>query len=218
MKERIILFDLDGTLTDSAEGILKSVRIVLTHYGIDVPERDDLHVFIGPPLRNTFRLYGVPEEEIENALKLYRKRYFSVGKFENHLYPGVKELLLRLRADGCRLYVATSKPEHLAVEILQHFGIAELFDTIAGATLDGGRDTKESVIAYLFETLGVSPSESGAVMVGDTAFDVIGARKHGLNTVAVSWGYGTVEELSEAGAIRTVETAEELYDVLVGDR
>ena len=214
MKERIILFDLDGTLTDSAEGILKSVRIVLTHYGIEVPEGDDLHAFIGPPLRDTFRRYGVPADEVENAVKLYRQRYFSIGKFENTPYPGVAELLRHLREDGHRLYVATSKPEDLAVEILHHFGLDIFFDRITGALLSGGRDSKESVISYLFGTLGVSPSESGAIMIGDTAFDVIGARRNGLEAVAVSWGYGTREELLAAGATRIVDTVDELYAAL----
>lgn len=214
MKKRVILFDLDGTLTDSAEGILKSVRIVLDHYGIEVPSGDDLHAFIGPPLRDMFFRYGVPRSECENALKLYRERYFSVGKFENRLYSGVKELLERLRADGHRLYVATSKPENLAIEIMRHFEIDSYFELIAGAKLDAGRDSKASVIAYLFETVGVTPATSGALMVGDTAYDVIGAREHGMETVAVSWGYGTREELCEAGALRIVDTVNELYAAL----
>ena len=216
MKDRIILFDLDGTLTDSAEGILKSVRIVLTHYGIDVPDGDDLHSFIGPPLRDNFRLYGVPAEECENAVKLYRKRYFSVGKFENRPYPGVKELLSRLRDAGCRMYVATSKPEDLAIEILGHFGLLSYFDRVAGASLDGGRDSKESVIAYLFREIGVTPEDSGAVMVGDTPFDVLGAKRTGLGAIAVSWGYGTREERTNAGASVIVDTMDELYDALLG--
>ena len=193
--KKIILFDLDGTLTDSAEGILKSVRMVLDHYGIEVPENDPLHAFIGPPLRATFPAYGVPRDEVENAVKLYRKRYFSVGKFENTPYPGVEALLTRLRDAGYRLYVATSKPEDLAVEILQHFDLAKYFDLICGARIDGGRDSKEKVIAYLFETVG---ARTEALMIGDTAFDVLGAKENGIPAIGVTWGYGDLEKLASA--------------------
>jgi phosphoglycolate phosphatase len=215
-KERVILFDLDGTLTDSAEGILKSVRIVLDHYAIAVREDDNLHAFIGPPLRVMFAKYGVPADEVENAVKLYRTRYFSVGKFENRPYDGIRALLARLSREGYRLYVATSKPEELAVEILTHFGLAQYFDRIAGACIGAGRDSKSAVIRHLFEQIGVSPAESGAVMVGDTYLDIEGARKHSLRSVGVTWGYGIEQEMRDAGADAIVETVDALYHTLCG--
>lgn len=213
-RETRLLFDLDGTLTDSAEGILKSVREVLVHYGIAVPDEEKLREFIGPPLRMTFAKYGVPAEEIENALKRYRSRYFSVGKFENRPYDGIAELLDRLRAAGFRIYVATSKPEDLAVEILRHFGLAERFDLICGALIGAGRDSKAKVIEHLFEEIGVDPREGKAVMIGDTAFDVLGAKAVGLEAIAVTWGYGSETEMAAAGAAHTVSTPEELYALL----
>ena len=210
----IVIFDLDGTLTDSAEGILKSVRMVLAHYGITVPEGDTLNAFIGPPLRLTFAQYGVPEAEVENAVKLYRTRYFSVGKFENTPYDGIEALLRRLSDEGYRLYVATSKPESLAVEILQHFSLARYFDLICGALIGAGRDKKEDVLRYLFEKLGVEPTEGSAVMVGDTVLDVNGANKIGIPSIGVSWGYGDVPAMRGAGAAAIAETPEELYELI----
>lgn len=211
----IVIFDLDGTLTDSAEGILKSVRIVLSHYGITVPEGDTLNSFIGPPLRVMFPKYGVPEAEVENAVKLYRSRYFSVGKFENTPYPGIREMLSRLSDEGYRLYVATSKPETLAVEILQHFSLAQYFGLICGATIGAGRDSKGDVLRYLFATLGeADPSMWNAVMVGDTVLDVNGANELGIPAIGVSWGYGDVSAMREAGAVAIAETPEELYELL----
>lgn len=215
-KEKIILFDLDGTLTDSGEGILKSVRIVLDHYGIAVEDESALREFIGPPLRVTFAKYGVPESEIENAVKLYRTRYFAVGKFENRPYDGVRELLSRLSSEGYGLYVATSKPEELAVEILTHFGLAQYFSRISGALIGAGRDSKSAVIAYLFHEIGVSPAESGAVMVGDTYLDIEGARENALRSVGVTWGYGEEADMRKAGADAIVNTVDELYHTLCG--
>ena len=215
-KEKIILFDLDGTLTDSAEGILKSVRIVLDHYAIAVREDDNLHAFIGPPLRATFAKYGVPADEVENAVKLYRTRYFSVGKFENRPYDGIRELLARLSSEGYGLYVATSKPEELAVEILTHFGLAPYFTRISGALIGAGRDSKSAVIAYLFDEIGASPAESGAVMVGDTYLDIEGAKANGLRAVGVTWGYGEEADMRKAGADAIVHTVDELYHTLCG--
>lgn len=214
MQDRIFLFDLDGTLTDSAEGILKSVRIVLEHYGIEIPNEAALRPFIGPPLRISFKEWGIPEEELENAISLYRSRYFSVGKFENQPYPGIRELLARLSEEGYPMYVATSKPEDLSIEILRHFDLANYFHRICGASMDRSADTKDKVIARLLqETLG-DRAEKRVMMIGDTAFDVLGANAHGIPCVGVSWGYGTRADLDEAGAVAVVDSAEELYDVL----
>lgn len=214
MRDQFFLFDLDGTLTDSAEGILKSVKMVLDHYGIKLSDESELRRFIGPPLRMTFREYGVPEHEIEEALRLYRSRYFSVGKFENHPYPGIQELLERLTVEGYRLYIATSKPEDLSIEILRHFGLAKYFHRICGASMDRSADTKDKVIERLLSDISAECPKENAVMIGDTAFDVLGAKTHGIPCVGVAWGYGTRAELDEAGAIAVVDSAEELYHVL----
>ncbi len=211
MKEKAILFDLDGTLTDSGEGIMKCAQLALNHYGITVDAFEDLRVFVGPPLVDSFVNFGVPAQEAMNAVTVYRSRYMTVGKFENFPYPGIEELLKKLKADGHKLYVATSKPESTSIEILEHFGLARYFDIICGATMGTSRSSKASVIAYLLEQTGRA---AHTVMVGDTAFDVLGAKAHGIPTIGVSWGYGKVEDLVSAGAAAIALTVDELYELL----
>lgn len=210
---KAILFDLDGTLTDSGEGILNCATVTLEHFGLPVPSREEMRVFVGPPLRDTFFKYGVPADRLDEAVAVYRKRYIPVGMFENRPYDGIENLLKELKAQGNRLYVATSKPEWMAIEILTKFCLAPYFEIIAGATMDGVRDAKADVIAYLLEQTG---SVTEALMVGDTAFDVIGAAAHGIPTIGVSWGYGTVESMVSAGAAGIANNMDELFALLNG--
>jgi phosphoglycolate phosphatase len=170
-----------------------------------------MRVFVGPPLHETFVRFGVPEDKADEAVAIYRSRYIPIGKFENTPYAGIEELLGRLVAEGHKLYVATSKPEKLSVEILEHFGLAEYFTLICGASTDRSRSTKEAVIAYLLEQSG---NHDQILMVGDTVFDVIGAKMHGIPTIGVSWGYGEVEDMLEAGAAGIANTMDELYALL----
>lgn len=208
---KAILFDLDGTLTDSGEGIMNCAKLALEHYGIEVPDRESLRVFVGPPLHDTFVKFGVPPQEADHAIEIYRSRYIPIGKFENYPYPGIRELLEMLKADGHRIYVATSKPEGMSKEILEHFDLAQYFEIICGASTDRSRSTKDMVIAYLLEQTG---RDLEAVMVGDTAFDVLGAKAHGIPTIGVSWGYGLVDDMEQAGAAAIAHTTEELYTLL----
>ena len=208
---KAILFDLDGTLTDSGEGIINCVKLALNHYGIKVDNEESLRVFIGPPLQKTFVEFGIPKEEVDNAIKIYRDRYIPIGKFENRPYDGIRELLEKLRDSGCKLYVATSKPEETALEILDHFDMTKYFDIICGASFDVSRHSKDKVIEHLLERIG---EKIDAVMVGDTAFDVLGAKANGIPTVGVSWGFGKVADMVEAGAIGIANTMDELYDLL----
>lgn len=208
---KAILFDLDGTLTDSGEGIMKCAKLALEHYGIPVPELEALRVFVGPPLHDSFVRFGVPEEEAANAIAIYRSRYLTVGKFENFPYPGIEDLLKDLKARGFRLYVATSKLESTSIEILDHFGLSQYFDMICGATMGTSRSSKASVIAWLLEQTGL---KDNMIMVGDTAFDVIGAKAHGIPTIGVSWGYGTVADMEQAGAIAIAHTMDQLKALL----
>lgn len=210
--QKAILFDLDGTLTDSGEGIINSVIPALEHYGIAIPSREELRVFVGPPLHDTFLRFGVPADQLDNATEIYRSRYIPIGKFENAPYPGIPELLETLKAQGHKLFVATSKPEPMAVEILEHFDLARYFDRICGASMDTSRSSKEAVIAYLLEQNG---SAENMVMVGDTKYDVIGAKAHGIPTIGVSWGYGEIEEMLEAGAAAIAHTTQELLELLL---
>lgn len=209
MERLSILFDLDGTLTDSGEGIINCVSLALRHFGLPVPQDGSLRQFVGPPLRDSFPRFGVPRDRVEEAVAVFRSRYNTVGKFENVPYPGIRELLERLRQDGHRLVVATSKPEITAREVLEKFDLARYFTEICGADMEGERDTKDAVIAYLLEKL---PSKERRVMVGDTVFDIEGARKHGIPTVAVTWGYGRAEDLT--GAQSLADSPEALYGIL----
>jgi len=206
-----ILFDLDGTLTDSGEGIINCASLALEHFGIPVPDRETMRVFVGPPLDKTFREFGVPADKTDEAIAVYRSRYIPIGKWENTPYPGVEALLKKLKAQGHRLFVATSKPEKMSKEILTKFGLAQYFERICGATLDGTRSKKEDVIAYL---LSLTQGETEAIMVGDTTYDVIGAAHHGIPTAAVAWGYGKVEDMQAAGAAFIAHTMDELYEYL----
>lgn len=206
-----ILFDLDGTLTDSGEGIMNCAVYALSKYGIEAPSEADLRTFVGPPLTDSFARFGVPEDQLLKAVEYYRDRYIPIGMYENALYPGIPELLEKLKNDGHRLYVATSKPEQMSIEILTNFGLTQYFDRICGATTDLSRNSKEAVIAYLLEECG---TQENAIMVGDTAFDVIGAKEHGIPTIGVDWGYGLNEDMEKAGAIAIAYTTEQLYELL----
>ena len=208
---KTILFDLDGTLTDSGEGIIKSAAMVLEKYGLPVPSFEEMRVFVGPPLHETFHKFGVPKDKCDDAVELYRTRYCTVGKFENVPYPGIRELLETLKGQGHQLFVATSKPEGMSIEILEHFDLAKYFDLICGATLDRSRLEKSDVIAYLLQQAG---DKNNAIMVGDTVFDVVGAAAHGIPTIGVAWGYGKVEDMKKAGASAIAETPEQLLALL----
>lgn len=209
---KTIIFDLDGTLTDSGEGIINCAELALRHFGLPVPDRQAMGVFVGPPLHDTFLKFGVPEDKVEEAVKVFRSRYTTVGKFENTPYPGVHSMLQSLKEHGHTLLIATSKPENMAIEILEKFELAQYFDRICGATLDRSRINKEDVIAYLLKC---SNANQSRIMVGDTAFDVIGAAAHGIATVGVSWGYGSTVEMKNAGAVAIADTIEQLLAILI---
>ena len=211
MSKKAIFFDLDGTLTDSGEGIINCATLALEHFGLPVPSREEMRVFVGPPLDQTFIKYGVPAEKAQEAIEVFRSRYRTVGKFENFPYPGIREALQTLKEQGHRLFVATSKPEVLANEVLGHFALAEFFEQIAGATLDGSRSHKADVITYLLSLTG---DVGQTLMVGDTAFDVTGAAAHGIPTIGVSWGYGKVEDMEKAGAKAIAHSMEELVELI----
>ena len=213
MEKKAILFDLDGTLTDSGEGIINCAIVTLEHYGLPVPSREEMRVFVGPPLHDTFIKFGVPEEQVDEAIAIYRKRYVPIGAFENTPYPGVCEMLAALQADGYRLYVATSKPEAMSVKILEHFDMAKYFTRICGAATDRSRNTKEAVIAYLLEETG---EKGNMIMVGDTVYDVEGAKALDIPCIGVSWGYGEVADMEAAGAISIVHSMAELLSFLRG--
>ncbi len=203
-----ILFDLDGTLTESGLGIIRSVTYAMDTLNIDYQGKD-LSVFIGPPLRKTFLEFNVPEDKIDEAIEIYRSRYTTIGKFENTPYEGIEDVLTQLKELGYDLYVATSKPEPLAREIIEHFHLTKYFKEISGASLDSSRESKSAVIAYLLEKHHIQHP----IMIGDTEYDVLGAKQHDIPCIGVSWGYGTVQTMKDAGAIQIVDTMEELLDI-----
>ena len=214
---KAVLFDLDGTLTASGEGIVKSVQYALERMGREVPDPSALTVFIGPPLVQEFMGFsGMTHEEALRALDLYRERYTTVGLFENHPYQGIVELLGSLRAGGITTCVASSKPEPFVQRILDHFGMAGLFDQVVGATLDEKRTAKADVINEALVQLGMSGERDSVIMVGDRAQDACGAQSAGVGFVGVTYGYGTREELLGAGAQVVVDSVVELGCVLVG--
>ncbi len=204
-----ILFDLDGTLTDSGEGIINCSIYALEYFGLPIPSREEMRVFVGPPMRDTMVQFGVPPERAEEAIKVFRSRYEPIGIYENYPYPGIDELLQKLKTAGHKLYVATSKPEFMAKQVLDRFDLSKYFDLICGALKDASRDKKEDVIAYLLEQSG---DPAHAVMVGDTLYDVLGASHHNIPTIGVTWGYGTEESLREAGAAAIVHSMDELFN------
>jgi phosphoglycolate phosphatase len=215
MKFQNILFDLDGTLTDPGIGITNSVMYALQKYGITVRDRSKLYSFIGPPLWESFqRFYGFSEAEAKKAVSYYRE-YFSVtGMFENTVYDRIDALLAALENSGKTLAVATSKPEVFAEQILEHFDLAKYFSFIGGSELDGKRVKKDEVIRYALEMSGVTDL-STAVMVGDREHDILGAKKTGIASVGVLFGYGRREELEAAGADYIAETVEDLNKILL---
>ena len=211
MEKKTILFDLDGTLTDSGEGIINCALLALKHFGLPIPDRKTMGAFVGPPLHETFIKFGVPADKADEAVEVYRSRYIPTGMYENTPYPGVEELLKALKASGHKLLIATSKPEWMAVDILKHFDLAKYFDCICGATMDTSRTSKENVIAYLLEQNGCAEN---MIMVGDTQYDVTGAKMHNIPCIGVSWGYGSVEEMQSAGAVAIAYSVDELLKYL----
>lgn len=210
-----LLFDLDGTLTDPKEGITTCVQVALRHCGVIVEDRDVLCPFIGPPLKEAFmEFYGFDSEKADEAVRAYRERFSTVGKFENKVYDGVEGFLQNLCSHGKRLMVATSKPEIFAKEILDHFGLSRYFSFIGGALLDDSRVLKEDVVAYVLRDNGISPDE--AVMIGDREHDVLGAHKNGLPCIGVLYGYGSREEFQQARAEAVAKDLAELTKLLVG--
>ncbi len=207
-----ILFDLDGTLTDSGEGIIHCAQETLAEFGLPIPSKEALRVIVGPPLRDSFLRFGIKPEQTDAAVEAYRRYYVDHGKYENFPYPGIEALLQKLKSDGHALFVATSKPEAMSIEILEHFGLSKYFDRICGAAADRSRDTKAKVIEHLLKQ--IDPAPGRIIMVGDTIFDIEGANALQLPSIGVSWGYGVVEQMKQAGAIGIADSMQELYQLI----
>ncbi|MEE0858689.1 MAG: HAD family hydrolase [Acutalibacteraceae bacterium] len=211
----LILFDLDGTLIDSGLGITNSVIYALKKFNIEVEDRKTLYKFIGPPLHKSFEsFYGFSPEKAMTAVEYYREYYKDKGIFEVTVYDGIKDLLKALKAKGKTLSVATSKPEVFAKQILEHIDIARYFDVVAGANLDGTRTNKAEVITYALESCGVT-NLAKVLMIGDREYDVIGARNIGVDSVGVTFGYGSRAELEQAEATYITDNPCEILNVIL---
>lgn len=209
---RYLLLDLDGTLTDPKEGITRSVAYALNAFGIDVEHLDSLCPFIGPPLSDAFMtFYGFSEVQARKAVEKYRERYVDIGIFENRLYPGIDAFLKQRKACGQELILATSKPMILAERILAHFHIRHYFSSVFGSAEDGSRAAKSEVIRYALQACSITDFDR-AVMIGDTCYDVVGARENNLRSLGVLYGFGSRESLSAAGVDFLVESVTELNE------
>ena len=214
MTTDVILFDLDGTLTDPAAGITRSVAHALEKRGILVTDYRELYPFIGPPLIDSFiRFYGFTHADAVRAVQDYREYYAVRGIFENEVYPGIPELLAQLKAAGKTVAMATSKPEPYARQIAEHFGLSSYFDFIGGSRMDESRVKKAEVIAYILKELNRTPDR--VTMVGDRSYDVVGAHVLSIPCIGVTYGYGSEAELREAEADALADSPQSLLRLLL---
>lgn len=214
---RTVLFDLDGTLTDSAPGITASVRFALKELGVEQYDESVLYKFIGPPLIWSFKeFFAMSDERAQKGLELYRLNYNERGgKYDSKLYDGLEESLRRMRDAGVRLGVATAKPEITAREVIEHFGLDKYFECVSGGNPDEKRCGKRDIILHAMDLLG-EKEPAKTLMVGDREYDVTGAREAGVASLGVLYGFGSREELENAGAEAFAASPEEIADYVLG--
>lgn len=206
----LLIFDLDGTLTDPKEGITKCVQYALKNFGID-EEIEQLTPFIGPPLIDSFmKYYGFSEKEARQAVEVYRERFSKIGMYENEVYPGVFEMLQKLKQEGAQLAVGSSKPEIYVKQILRHFDLEKYFDVIVGSRLDGSMVDKYEIIHEVWKRLG---KDENTIMIGDRIFDREGARKANVPFVGAKYGYAQKDELDDVKDL--ADNVEELTEILL---
>ena len=213
-----ILFDLDGTLTDSEQGIINSIEYALKKYGIKVKDKADLRKFLGPPLKESFKLfYNFSEDKAEEAVNFNREYFREKGIFENSVYQGVEELLRKLKSQNKKLILATSKPEPFTYRILEHFDLLKYFDFVAGSNMDNTRGKKDEVIFYALNLCEITDLSS-VIMVGDREHDIIGANKVDIDSIGVLYGYGDIQELKNAGATYIAKDTCEIYEIVTNEK
>jgi len=207
---RIIFFDLDGTLTDPKTGITRSIQYALERLGFPVPTEDELVWCIGPPLLASLKRLTGTDALADRALSLYRERFADIGLFENEVFPGIEDTLSTIATSGRRMFIATSKPTLYAERIVEHFALKPYFERVFGSELDGTRTDKTDLLRYALQAAKVDPRQ--AIMIGDRGHDMIGARNNGMTAIGVLYGFGSRDELVDAGAHRICETHRELVD------
>ena len=211
-----VIFDLDGTIIDSAEGIINSFTYTFRKLGVPVPPRDGFGIFIGPPLLYSFEnICGLGKEGAVRAVEIYREYFSEKGIYQNTVYGGIENLLAELKKRGKTILLATSKYELYALKILENIGLSKYFSFIAGSEKDGGRGTKAEVISYVLEKTGAK--KESAVMVGDRMHDTMGAREVGIDSIGALWGYGSEEELSSGGATHIARVPKEILEIACGE-
>ena len=214
MDKQYLLFDLDGTISDSKIGILKAARYSLKALGISFDNIESLTPFIGPPIRDSYKdLFGLSDEEAELAVASYREYYSETGIYENTLYEGIDTMLKTLRDNGKTLIIATSKVNVYAKRILAHFEIDSYFSFVAGSEMDGRRSRKSELIRYAMENMGIEDVKN-AIMIGDRKHDIIGAKEVGMDSIGVLYGFGDLNELTKAGATHIADSVHSLSELL----
>ncbi len=213
-----IIFDLDGTLTDSKQGIVGGIQYALEKEGLPAFDEERITAYIGGPLREVIcEHHGLDDAAATRLIARFRDYYRRIGIFENRLFPDISELLKALRGQGRRLAIATAKPTASAHLVLELFRIAESFEVVSGSDLSAGRGTKGAILKHALQELSVNGAER-PVMIGDRSYDIEAAHENGIDSIGISHGYGNAEELQEAGATHVVDGADSLLGILVGDR
>ncbi len=209
---KYILFDLDGTLTNPEEGITNSVAYSLEYYGIHVEDKRNLRKFIGPPLKASYMIYyGFDDKKAEEAVAKYREYFAPKGVYENEVYKNIPEVLEKLKYKGYKLVVATSKPTVYAKRITEHFDLDKYFEDICGSELDGRRTNKAEVIKYAIDKFNIE--KDNVIMIGDRLHDIVGAKNNGIKSIGVLFGFGSLEELKEAGADYIAEKEDDILKI-----
>lgn len=213
---RYAFFDLDGTLTDSSEGIINSIKYSLKKNGYPIPDETELLKFIGPPLSDSFAGYlNLPKDQVQDMVDTYREYFAVKGLFENRVYDGAESMLAKLKRAGIELVLATSKPEKFARQILEHFELDKYFEHVVGATLDGSLGRKSDIIKKALKDLKIKDHQQ-VIMIGDREYDISGANDSGLDSIGVLYGFGRCEELRQAGATQIAESTEEVVKYVLG--
>lgn len=205
-----VLFDLDGTLTDPKQGFVRSIRFALSELNIKFEPDANFESYIGPPLHDTFRQLCGSDGSVGDAISIFRERYAEIGLFENELYEGIQESLERILGTAESIHVVTSKPTVFSRRIIEHFELDKYFNVVFGSNLDGSLSDKTELLYHVLENQRFAPQD--AVMIGDRRFDMIGAKNHGIRALGVLWGYGSEDELREAGADGICSHPKEIYD------
>lgn len=213
MDKKYILFDLDGTIIDSGNGIKDSIKYSLKKVGLKEDREEVLNTFIGPPLVDSYmKNYGFSEEKAIEVVDIYREYYKDKGVYDNYLYNGIVDVLMFLKEKNEKIILATSKPKIFAEKVLAQHGIEKYFDFVAGATLDHKISNKIEVLQYIFENVDIDINNG--YMIGDTEFDILGGKKFGLKTIGVTYGYGSLKELEEAGADKIANKPEDVLELI----